>query len=545
MKRDCDNFAGHSSDLWDDRFEEVTCNLHYSQRFDDNNDVSTTYLGSYLPGKDGKIKRTFEFDNHIPIDGRGVTSTYLTDETHMKLFFDSGASRSYLSRKFYDATPILHTLPKFMTTCTGIKIGNGSIVPTLFVIPLMFITHGHTFKIYTIVAEIDDGMDLVFGFKDMTETEGMLNTRTGEYDFLGRSIPIFPLNDLDVMPGKKAYVKFRAPFEESLSGRVITKFFGHQKVLTLKVRIENNQGVVEFENRDNEIQKLRRDKEIGLLDLRSIGYFKLNYQRMVHMAEVKDTFKMYHYQQMKSKPKTSLDEYLRLSERTTRREWNPKRLNRHRAPHKDPYPWLAEDDPRRQQSDAEILFEKIDLKESALSRKEKVRLMKMLIRYRDAFSLRDEIGECPNLEADIKVIDEAPFFVRPFPLAEGDKPFMDQQTERLVSLGILSKNSTSHTSPVMLITRKLTKDKRPVVDFRLLNTRILRRNTSIPLMSDVLSILGNSECEVVSCVDIKDAYHSIRLTEKSKEYCGILPYFGSPIYRYEVMPMGIACAPQI
>ena len=114
-----------------------------------------------------------------------------------------------------------------------------------------------------------------------------------------------------------------------------------------------------------------------------------------------------------------------------------------------------------------------------------------------------------------------------------------------MSLRILSKNSTSHTSPVMLITRKLTKDKRPVVDFRLLNTRILRRNTSIPLMSDVLSILGNSECEVVSCVNIKDAYHSIRLTEKSKEYCGILPYFDSPIYRYEVLPMGIACAPQI
>ena len=144
--------------------------------------------------------------------------------------------------------------------------------------------------------------------------------------------------------------------------------------------------------------------------------------------------------------------------------------------------------------------------------------MKMLIKYRDAFSLRDEIGECPNLEADIKVRDDSPFFVRPFPISESDKPFMDDQMETLVSLGILSKNSTSHTSPVMLITRKLTKDKRPVVDFRLLNTRILRRNTSIPL-SDVLSILENSKCKVVSCVDIKDAYH-LKLTEKSKEYCG-------------------------
>ena len=135
------------------------------------------------------------------------------------------------------------------------------------------------------------------------------------------------------------------------------------------------------------------------------------------------------------------------------------------------------------------------------------------------------------------MIGDSPFFVRPFPISENDKPFMDDQMERLVSLGILSKNSTSHTSPVMLITRKLTKDKRPVVDFRLLNTRKLRRNTSIPLMSDVLGILGNSECEVVSCVDIKDAYHSIRLRRVKSivEYCLILaaPYTDMRFYLWE------------
>ena len=74
----------------------------------------------------------------------------------------------------------------------------------------------------------------------------------------------------------------------------------------------------------------------------------------------------------------------------------------------DEYPWLDKNDPRRHQTDVEILYEKIDLKESALNRKEKAKLMKMILRYRDAFSLRDEIGECPNLVADIKVIDESP-----------------------------------------------------------------------------------------------------------------------------------------
>ena len=229
----------------------------------------------------------------------------------------------------------------------------------------------------------------------------------------------------------------------------------------MKIRIENNQGCVQFVNKGNDIIKLKESKAIGILDLRSIGYFKVSYQKLITMAESKQTFKMYHYQQLTKDPKEHSDDYHKMT----------------RAVDDDQYPWLAKDDPRRHQTDAEILYEKIDLKDSALTRKEKTKLMKMILRYREAFSLRDEIGECPNLIADIKVIDESPFFVRPFPLSETDKPFMDQQMERLVSLGILTKNSTSHTSPVMLITRKLTKDKRPVVDFRLLNTRILRRNT--------------------------------------------------------------------
>ena len=237
-----------------------------------------------------------------------------------------------------------------------------------------------------------------------------------------------------------------------------------------------------------------KDKALGVLDLRSVGYFKVSYQKMITMAESRQTFKMYHYQQVRKEPKEHIDEYFRMS-KVDSKEKHQKSSKNTRG-NTDKYPWLAKDDPRRHQTGAEILYEKIDLKESALSKKEKAKLMKLILKYRDAFSLRDEIGECPNLVADIKVIDESPFFVTPFPLSETDKPFMDKQMERLVSLGILTKNSTSHTSPVMLITRKLTNDKRPVVDFRLLNTRILRRNTSIPLMSDVLSILGNSECEV-------------------------------------------------
>ena len=260
--------------------------------------------------------RTFSVDNHIPFDGRGMSKANLSNGTPMKLFFDSGASRSYLSKKFYDSHPVLHDMPKFVTTCTGIKIGNGSIVQALFVIPLLFMSCRHTFEIFTIVAEIDDDMDLVFGFKNMTEAKEMLNTRTGEYDFICRSIPIFPQYDLGVSTGDKAYIKVKAPFCDKLSGMICTKFFGRDMVYTLRVKFQDNQGVVQFRNGSNETAQLRKNKAVGILDFRSIGYFKVGYQKkMVNVAESSKAFKVYHYQQVKCEAKTELDQYIRMTRR--------------------------------------------------------------------------------------------------------------------------------------------------------------------------------------------------------------------------------------
>ena len=153
----------------------------------------------------------------------------------------------------------------------------------------------------------------------MVETEGMLNTRTGEYDFIGRSIPIFPQNDLDVPAGEKAYIKVKAPFCDKLSGMICTKFFGRDMVYTLRVKFQDNQGVVQFTNGSGEIAQLRKDKAVGILDLRSIAYFKVGYQKMVNMAESSNTFKMYHYQQIKCETKTedwsTSDQYMRVAGR--------------------------------------------------------------------------------------------------------------------------------------------------------------------------------------------------------------------------------------
>ena len=46
-------------------------------------------------------------------------------------------------------------------------------------------------------------------------------------------------------------------------------------------------------------------------------------------------------------------------------------------------------------------------------------------------------------------------------------------------------------------------------------------------------------------LDLKDAFHSLRLSENSKKYCGMLPYFDGTSYLYQRMPMGLNISPSI
>ena len=86
-------------------------------------------------------------------------------------------------------------------------------------------------------------------------------------------------------------------------------------------------------------------------------------------------------------------------------------------------------------------------------------------------------------------------------------------------------------------------DKRVVTDFRHLNVRTAKNNLAYPSLKDIFSVLGSSKHEVLSVLDLKDAFHSLRLSESSRKYCGILPYFGSTSYLYQIMPMGLNKSP--
>ena len=137
------------------------------------------------------------------------------------------------------------------------------------------------------------------------------------------------------------------------------------------------------------------------------------------------------------------------------------------------FPWLDNSDERKCVSDREILGKYINLDNTCLAEDEKEKVMEMLYKYKEAFSLIDEIGTCPNIEVGIDVTDKSPFFIRPYHVRKGDKKVIDTEMKHLCYLGILKEEFSPYSSLVMLISWKLTQDKRVMMDFRHLNIRIV------------------------------------------------------------------------
>ena len=341
-----------------------------------------------------------------------------------------------------------------------------------------------------LVSEIFDNVDMVLGIKNLFELEGVIDSRESSFRFLSRLISIFPREQVIVKPGEKKLILIEAPFIEEISGMAIVKIIdqGQKTPMMLKLKFIRNKAMLDITNNTRETVIFDKKMSIGILDLRSLGYYKIK-QGVLQQNLNK-------YYQFEEIDKVSA-EFNKMVEAIRQEERNDS---------EERYPWLADADERKYMTDEEILDKYINLKDSCLDEKERKQVMKMLYEYKDVFSLRDEIGTCPNIEVNIEVMDNLPFFIQPYHVKEEDRAVLDKEMRWLCYLGILKEGFSAYSSSVMLISQKLTSDKRVVTDFRHLNMRIAKNNLVYPLLRDTFALLGSSKCEVMSVLDLKDAF---------------------------------------
>ena len=180
--------------------------------------------------------------------------------------------------------------------------------------------------------------------------------------------------------------------------------------MLIKLKFTCTAAILDIVNNGTETIIIKLEEMLGIVDLRSSGYYKIE-QGILQQ----NLSKYYRFERT-----DTLCQYFNKFINTLKKEREQKELEEN-------YPWLDPSDERKYMTDQEILDKYIDLEKSCLTEKEKKQVMEMLYKYKGAFSLRDEIGTYPNIEVEIDVTDKSLFFIRPYHVKEEDKALIDKE----------------------------------------------------------------------------------------------------------------------
>ena len=132
-------------------------------------------------------------------------------------------------------------------------------------------------------------------------------------------------------------------------------------------------------------------KNVGMLDLRSLGYYKIK------QGILQQNLSKYYRFKLADVLCKQFNKFINTLKKERKEET------------KEKYPWLDPSDERKYMSDREILEKYIDLEKILFNRQREKEIMNMLYKYKKVFSLGDETGICPNIELEIDVMDKSPF----------------------------------------------------------------------------------------------------------------------------------------
>ena len=240
------------------------------------------------------------------------------------------------------------------------------------------------------------------------------------------SIPIVAKNNVRILPGCTGIVSAvlktgRSTFipRNTIMGKGIAYVRPFHKMLPLRpieIELVNNKCCLEIHNSSDSTVKILFGNEIAYFHVRSKGLVQANNSKH---------FPINQYLHDRVTPATlspkplAYDKSIDPSEMPRISTCTNTITDDTNVPTKDDkYPWLDPDDKQRHMTDAEILRHKLTLEDSLLDDKSKEEFLTKTDDFHNIFSLRDEIGTCPFIEVHLKLKDETPFFVQPYPMRE-------------------------------------------------------------------------------------------------------------------------------
>ena len=544
--------------MCDNQYESLEQAVNDIETFNYSHETSTKHVlvqGVYVGSASPLIAdiKTQPYSMLTYLDDRMMTGTY--DHTHdIPIYIDNGSTLNIMPTHFYDNAYYLHHLPKAPMAAKTIHTGNGP-VKTHFWIDIMLNVQGCMLQFKLLVCDTQAQTGILLSKMALEQLQTWQDYSNNTLYVKQTAIPLHAIQNIELLPDRKTMIEVIADrtnelqYKDIIGGQGIVWVWSNDSSKPLQPIVAtfyNDKMLITFENTTGQTQYISKGAKVAVLDMRSKDGGMTNFEWDIPTDD-DGNLVLYAHTFASSLEPTKLaneDPVLQAETKITVSQ-TPNKHTVKTDNTEDPYPWLDVDDPRRTMTDEEILRLKVPFDKSILSAAEKERLVKLMLENTAAFSIRDEIGTCPYFEVKLKLRDDKPFFVRPYNIREDQKPIIQKEMDRLEKLGIIRKGLTGYSSPVLLVKRKQQNLYRVVTDFRVLNERLVRVNHAFPIVRDCLEAIGASKCEVMSVLDLRDAYHTLPLAEESQKYCGLTPYYGSLTYVYLRMGMGMSCSPAL
>ena len=424
-------------------------------------DIETMPHAAYFTGDSNTVTKINQVPYQmIEYNDNGMFTAKLMNDAPIEIFIDNGATPSILPLCTYNKFPILHTYPKTESN-TSIHT-EGGLTTSHFWLEIPLQLQHQTIQIKALVCDSECPYDLILGRTSMAQLSAWQDYVANKLYIQQISIPFTVRNNIRILPRKTGIVTLTLRLNKtSFTPRhtIIGKGIAYVKPLDqnlplrpIEIKFENNRCCMEVHNTSDSTVEFLHGQEMAYFDARSKGLVQVNNSK--------------HF---------PIDQY--LHDRMTPATLSPsplayeKPIHPAKMPHitthtelpiddtnestpDDKYPWLDPDDVRRNMTDKEILQMKLNLKDSILNEKEKEEFLMKVEQFTDVFSLRDEIGTCPFIEVHLKLKDETPFFVRPYPMREEQKKVIQKEMDGLEHLGIIHKGLTGYSSLVVLVNWK-------------------------------------------------------------------------------------------
>ena len=171
----------------------------------------------------------------------------------------------------------------------------------------------------------------------------------------------------------------------------------------------------------------------------------------------------------------------------------------------------------------------------------KGKLEKILSSNRDLFAQKDsELGHTSTVEMRIDTGMHPPIKNRPYRIPINKRQVVDKAIDEMLDAKIIERSRSPWSFPLVVVDKK-DGSKRMCVDFRSLNKILKPISFPLPLIDDILTLLGSAK--YFSTLDQKSGYWQVLLESSSKEKTAFTCHRG--LFQFNVMPFGISTAPAL